>query len=315
MQPQSPQLITKKRQGSNQYYDQQLAEGVLPLRMMRIPAGSFIMGSPNDEPERDDSEIPPHRVTLSQFFLAKYPITQSQWRVVANLPQVERKLNPDPSRFRGDMCPVERVSWFEAVEFCGRLTTYTNRQYRLPSESEWEYACRAGTTTLFHFGNTLSTDYANYSGSFPFASPTYRGYGPEISRGVTVSVDQFEVANAFGLRDMHGNVYEWCQDYWHENYEGAPTDGGAWIKGGNTDRRVRRGGSWSSWPIYCRSAYRGNESPDAYDSNIGFRVCCSAPRTQMSSVEAEFSKSTVLSASFSMGGTVSTSVKNSVEGS
>jgi formylglycine-generating enzyme required for sulfatase activity len=178
MQPQTPHLVTKKRQGSNQYYDQQLAEGVLPLRMMLIPAGTFAMGSPEDEPERQDNEGPQHEVTLSQFFMAKYPVTQAQWRVVANLPQVERELDPNPSEFKGDMRPVEQVSWYDAVEFCDRLTIKTNRQYRLPTEAEWEYACRAGTTTPFHFGETLSTDYANYDG----ADEKYGAYGPG-SRG------------------------------------------------------------------------------------------------------------------------------------
>jgi formylglycine-generating enzyme required for sulfatase activity len=122
--------------------------------MMLIPAGAFMMGSPEDEPERSPHEGPQHLVSVASFFLGKYPVTQAQWRVVASFPQVERSLDLDPSHFKGDMRPVEKVSWEEAIEFCARLSEYTKRQYRLPTEAEWEYACRAETTTPFHFGET-----------------------------------------------------------------------------------------------------------------------------------------------------------------
>ena len=278
MQPPSQPLAIKKRQGRNQFYDEVLAEDVLPLRMMLIPAGTFLMGSPEGELERADDEGPQHEVTLSQFFMAKYPVTQAQWRVVANLPQVKQTLEPDPSSFKGDLRPVEQVSWYDAVEFCDRLTRHTNRQYRLPSEAEWEYACRAGTTTPFHFGETLSTDYANYNG----ADENYGAYGPGTRgeyRQETTPIDHFEGANAYGLTNMHGNVWEWCQDHWHSNYDGAPTDGSAWIEGGDLSYRVRRGGSWDYYPRFCRSASRGSNYPGNRLYYFGFRVCCAAPRT------------------------------------
>ena len=292
----APNLKINTRRLQNQYYEETLAEGIT-LQMMQIPAGTFIMGSPEDEPERTEAEGPQHDVTLSQFFMARYPTTQAQWRAVAAMPQVNRKvrLAPDPSKFKGANRPVERVSWEEAVEFCARLsrfaesrlTIHTNRQYRLPSEAEWEYACRAGTNTPFHFGVTISTDYANYDG----ANEKYGVYGPGergVRRGETTPVDEFKVANAYGLCDMHGNVYEWCQDYWHENYKGAPADGRAWDERGDSvgeasqdeNRHVIRGGSWLNYPRHCRSAYRLRDDADNRDCDIGFRVCCSAPRTE-----------------------------------
>ncbi len=231
----------KERRGQNQYYDEAIAEGVWPLRMMEIPAGSFVMGSPKEELERLDSEGPQHEVSLGRFFMAKYPVTQAQWRAVAAMEKVNQKLKPEPSDFKGDLNPVENVSWHDAVEFCDRLTLHTNRQYRLPTEAEWEYACRAGTTTPFHFGETIDTQLANYHGDRTYGEGSKGEY-----RKKTTPVNQFKGANAFGLVDMHGNVWEWCQDHWHGNYQDAPTDGSAWIEGGNSEYRVVRGGSWDT---------------------------------------------------------------------
>ena len=246
----------------------------LPLHMVLIPVGSFTMGSPEDEPEREDREGPQHEVAVSRFFMGRYSITQAQWRVVANLPQVERKLDPEPSRFKGSNHPVETVSWYDAVEFCDRLAQHTKRPYRLPSESEWEYACRAGTKTPFYFGKTLTTEVANYHGDYTYAD------GPKGEfRNQTTPVDNFGIANRFGLSDMHGNVYEWCQDHWHETYEAAPNDGSAWLFSDDRKPRVRRGGSWNSDPRYCRSAFRSWDYPDDRNYRFGFRVCCSAPRS------------------------------------
>ncbi|MEO1296240.1 MAG: formylglycine-generating enzyme family protein [Cyanobacteria bacterium J06636_16] len=280
----SPSPITlNRRQGSNQCYKEVLAPEVLPLQMMLIPAGTFTMGSPEEEEERQEREGPQHDVTLAQFFMAKYPVTQAQWRMVATtLPQINRELKADPASFKGDLRPVESVSWYDAVEFCDRLTIHTNRQYRLPTEAEWEYACRAGTTTPFHFGQTITTDIANYQGTDDEQlnwSGSY-GDGPKGEyRKETTLVNQFEGANAFGLCDMYGNVLEWCQDYWHESYDGAPTDGSAWTDGGDSSQRILRGGSWGFDPRYCRSAYRGWDEPDDIVSFVGFRVVCSAPRS------------------------------------
>ena len=278
--PSPLQAILKERAGRNQCYDEGLAAGVLPLRLMQIPAGSFLMGSPDDEPERRDSEGPQHEVTVAEFFMAKYPVTQAQWRIVAGWEAVNRELKVAPASFKGDKRPVEQVSWEEAVEFCDRLTTHTQRHYRLPTEAEWEYACRGGTTTPFHFGETITTDIANYRGT-DYESKGWSGSygaGPKGEyREETTPVDHFGIANAFGLCDLHGNVWEWCADHWHENYEGAPTDGRGWIEG-DSSYRVYRGGSWGDDPRYCRSAYRLRVTPDLTIDDLGFRVVCSPPR-------------------------------------
>jgi formylglycine-generating enzyme required for sulfatase activity len=246
----------------------------IPLDMVLVPSGTFEMGSPENEPERTDAEGPQRTVALPSFFMGRYLVTQAQWRAVAKLEQMNIELDPDPSHFKGDNRPVEQVSWVEAVEFCNRLHEKTKRPYRLPSEAEWEYACRAGTTTPFAFGKTLTTEIANYDGD-----DTYNG-GPEGKyRKETTPVNEFGVANAFGLCDMHGNVWEWCADHWHDNYEGAPTDETAWLTDDETASRVLRGGSWSYDPRLCRSATRDLNPPDDRYLNIGFRVSCPAPRT------------------------------------
>ena len=247
--------------------------GGATLDMVRIPGGRFWMGSPEDELERKDREGPQHKVEVPSFYLGKYPVTQRQWLAVSLLDDVDRELKPHPSKFKGDDRPVEQVSWVEAVEFCQRLSRHTGRNYRLPSEAEWEYACRAGTTTPFHYGETLSSDVANYA-----ANQTYGNGVKGKSRKQTTNVGSFP-ANSFELHDMHGNVLEWCQDYWHDNYEGAPTDGSAWLTDKKAANRVLRGGSWDSVPGFCRSALRYYDSPGYRDSDIGFRVSCSAPRT------------------------------------
>ena len=244
-----------------------------PLYMVLIPGGSFLMGSPEDELERSDDEGPQHQVSVAKFLMGRYPVTQAQWRAVAALPKAEKGLNPNPSSFKGDDLPVERVSWVEAVEFCDRLAKHTGRFYRLPSEAEWEYACRAGATTPFNFGNTITAEVANYNGDY-----TYGNRPKGENRGKTTPVGQLNNANAYGLCDMHGNVFEWCQDHWHDNYEGAPTDGSAWMEGGNANRQVRRGGSWIYSPRYCRSASRYDATPDYRSYYVGFRVSCAAPR-------------------------------------
>lgn len=264
-----------RRPATAQYFTEpllKLESGEIPLDMVLVTGGTFMMGSPEDELERSDNEGPQHEVTVSPFFMGRYPVTQAQWRLVAALPQVERELNPDPASFKGENRPVERVSWYDAVEFCKRLEQETGRPYRLPSEAEWEYACRAGTKTPFYFGKTLTTELANYNGTSYSDGPG--GEAP----GETTPVDHFGIANIFGLCDMHGNVFEWCQDTWHESYKDAPTDGSAWIEGGNESRRVVRGGSWIDGPRACRSASRHYFPPDNANYSVGFRVGCGAPR-------------------------------------
>ncbi len=198
------------------------------------------------------------------------------------MPKIERELEHRPSHFsKGTSEPVESVSWWEAVEFCARLSRHSGRTYRLPSEAEWEYACRAGTTTPFHCGDTITTDLANYRGTDDEDlqwSGSY-GSGPKgIYREKTTPVDAF-LPNALGLYDIHGNVWEWCEDHWHDNYEGAPTDGRAWLSDDNNAARVMRGGSWYLNPRYCRSATRFYGTPGGHNDDIGFRVVCEMPRT------------------------------------
>jgi formylglycine-generating enzyme required for sulfatase activity len=250
--------------------------GDIPLEMVSIPGGTFLMGSPEDELERDrQRESPQHEVSIEPFFMGRYLVTQAQWHVVAGLPQVKRTLDRDPSRFKGNSHPVEQVSWYDAVEFCARLSAHTRREYRLPTEAEWEYACRAGTVTPFHFGETISPELANYAGNSTYAD----GPNGEFRNGTT-PVDHFGIANAFGLSDMHGNVLEWCRDHWHMNYDDAPADGSTWLTEDGEAARVVRGGSWVYGPRYCRSAYRDYVNPGARYDNDGFRVCCTALRKQ-----------------------------------
>jgi formylglycine-generating enzyme required for sulfatase activity len=247
----------------------------IDLEMVEIPAGSFNMGAPESEKESLDSERPQREVALQTFCIGKYPITQAQWRSVATLPQINQKLNPDPSHFKGDKRPVECVSWLDAMEFCRRLSKYTRREYRLPSEAEWEYACRAKTTTSFHFGETITTDYVNYDGNYPYGDAQKGEYRKE-----TTDVGSLKGANAFGLYDMHGNVWEWCADDWHDSHKGAPPDTQIRIKDiknyeAPETRKLLRGGSWHGHARYCRSAYRGSSNARDQDNIIGFRVVCS----------------------------------------
>lgn len=244
------------------FFAENLGDGVL-LEMVQIPAGTFLMGSPFGEGL--DDERPQHSVTVPSFSMARYPITQAQWRAIAALPMVEVALEPKPSKFNGHRRPVEQVSWYEAVEFCQRLASLTGRPYRLPSEAEWEYACRAGTTTPFCFGETLTPTLARYK--------TIMGKAiTDVAVGETANVGSYP-ANAFGLHDMHGNVYELCADRWHDSYDGAPTNGSAWDTG-DDKRHVFRGGSWDDLPRACRSALRDGCSPVLRISTIGLRVAC-----------------------------------------
>jgi formylglycine-generating enzyme required for sulfatase activity len=292
------EIVISHHQSQTRFFVEDLGNDVT-LEMVVIPGGTFTMGASETEEGSEYSERPQHQVTVQPFFMGKYPVTQAQWQAVAALPQVDSTFNPNPSDFKGANRPVERISWYEAVEFCARLSKHTGRPYRLPAEAEWEYACRAGTTTPFHTGETITTELANYQGTDTFSDFYWRhlkgsyGEGPKGEyRGRTTSVGSFP-ANAFGLYDMHGNVLEWCADTWysmllsegHEwytlNYEGAPTDGSAWESNRNTlcnfryDYRWLRGGSWRQTPEFCRSASRS--FINAYNSHcnsVGFRVAC-----------------------------------------
>ena len=266
-------LILQKEQKTAQYFREKLGNAIA-LHMILVHGGNFWMGSLETEESRKDAESPQHLVTVKSFFLGRYPVTQEQWRIVAETyDRVNIELKPDPSSFKEGKRPVEQVSWYEAQEFCDRLAKKTKRPYRLPTEAEWEYACRAGTTTPFYFGNTISTELANYDRNFTYANGVKGEYRKE-----TTPVDHFNIANAWGLCDMHGNVSEWCQDHWH-SYYGAFVEGNAWVTDNLDSPRINRGGSWINAPRYCRSAYRLNNNPDVRYDNLGFRVSCSAPAT------------------------------------
>lgn len=304
---------------TNKGYTEDLGDGVT-LTLMLIPAGEFIMGAPESEPDSQDNERPQHLVKLPQFLMGRYPVTQAQWRVVAGYDREELDLNPIPyianvsgtasayitadipaggigrlhylstewgarsvddssiskdtlvrpimrqgntwivaTDSKDDNLPVEQVRWHQAVEFCKRLSKHTGKNYHLPSEAQWEYACRAGTETPYHYGNKITTELANYARAV----------------GQTTSVGTYP-PNRWGLYDMHGNVEEWCQDYWHENYVNAPLEGQAWMKNGDSSRRVVRSSSWIYFANSCRSAFRYGTEPIAISDSLGFRVCCSA---------------------------------------
>jgi formylglycine-generating enzyme required for sulfatase activity len=328
-QPQRLQLL--RWQSRTQVFRERLVG--LELELLRIPAGSFLIGSPPGELERGESESQ-QRLELGEFLMGRTPITQAQWRTVAQWNPAagerwQRELDPEPSFFQpglsrapdpedvlgdrtgmkaplgleaylggrfallerevsSDQRPVERVSWFDAMEFCRRLNSRlgpaAGRYYTLPSEAQWEYACQAGATTPFSFGSTITTELANYDGRFTYAN------GPKGDfRNQTTPVGMFP-ANAWGLHDMHGNVWEWCLDHWYAGTKEPATDDSPWMnaidlkdkpmtKAGEVDAldqedRLLRGGSWCDYPGGCRSAHRGRTQPDDADDYVGFRVVC-----------------------------------------
>jgi formylglycine-generating enzyme required for sulfatase activity len=301
------------------------------LELMTIPAGSFVMGAPKTEKDSRENERPQQLITLKSFHLGRFPVTQAQWRVVAGWEKVDRDIeNAEPSRFNQDYVelsddrwqrPVERISWYDAMEFCARLSRETGFIYRLAREAEWEYACRGiereqllkiarkppkvgersrtvqkwltGQSTLsarekkeviglwnqhcyqpFHFGPTLTDKVANYH-----ATDTYNNGPKGKYREKTTPVGYLGLANAFGLYDLHGNVWEWCLDDYHDSLEGILSDGQPRqpTKQNSIFSKVLRGGSWYSSPWDCRSAYRVDYDPDDRVNFIGFRVVCEGP--------------------------------------
>ncbi|MEM9272302.1 MAG: formylglycine-generating enzyme family protein [Cyanobacteria bacterium P01_F01_bin.143] len=272
-----------REKGQAEYYSERLSSDVT-LEMMAIPGGKFFMGSPLGE--GDDDEKPQRKVTIQPFFMGKYPVTQAQWQAV---------MGNNPARFKDNLLkPVERVYWHDAVDFCEKLSTKTGRKYRLPSEAEWEYACRAVISPKgyrsaydqltvnseeltveqwnekyhqpFYFSETITSNLANYNANYTFAKEA-----PGEYRKTTTAVGTFP-SNKFGLYDMHGNVWQWCADNWHGNYEGAPIDGTAWTKGGDNNLFLLRGGSWLNNPNHCRSANRYSNRRDVIYHDVGFRV-------------------------------------------
>ena len=287
----------REERGEAEYFIEDLGNGVT-LEMVQIPVGEFWMGTTDQEAEEYvknavslgfeekkarswvNWEKPRHRVKVSAFSLGKFQVTQAQWRRVAAIPKVKIDLEPDPetfSSFKGANLPVDSVNWHQAVEFCDRLSKHTQNTYRLPSEAEWEYACRAETDTAFHFGATITPEYVNYDGNYPYAQAAKGEY-----RQKTTEVGSFP-PNGFGLYDMHGNLWEWCTDDWHENYKNAPENGRAWINNDNHSQdsrliKVLRGGSWFGNARNCRSGSRLRSIADLDGLICGFRVVSVLPR-------------------------------------
>jgi formylglycine-generating enzyme required for sulfatase activity len=256
--------IVARPKGTAQIYKEELGNGI-SLTMMKIPAGSYMMGSLSNEVGSQAEEKPQHKVNLKSFYLGQTEVTQAQYQAI---------MGTNPSKFKGAELPVEQVSWLNAQEFCEKLSQKTGKNYSLPSESQWEYACRAGTTTPFSFGDTITTDAANYNGNYIY------GKAPKgIYRQKTTVVNTFP-PNAFGVFDMHGNVWEWCEDGWSDNYKNASSDGsGSVLLAPNSGAHVLRGGSWVNYPNNCRSAYRLRSNADVFNSAVGFRVVYAPART------------------------------------
>ena len=256
--------------------------------MVVVPGGGFTMGSPEGEAGRNDDEGPQRRVTIEKFALARTEVTVGSYRRFLE----ESGHKPDPGCWQWDIekgewnenkqagwsapgfeqtdaHPVACVSWSDARAYIDWLNgKVAGSPYRLPSESEWEYAARAGTTTPFSYGETIGTSQANYDGNYTYGDGVK---GPYRKR--TVGVEELDAANDWGFRHMHGNVWEWTEDCWHGNYNGAPSDGRAWLseQSGDCSHRVVRGGSWYLIPRYLRSAFRSGDRTDGRFSYVGFR--------------------------------------------
>lgn len=261
----------KREHKSVRYFVEDIGQNTT-LEMIYLPGGTFMMGAS----EEDGYEVPQHQVNVPAFHMGKFEITQKQWEAV---------MHHNLSANQGADLPAENVSWRDAVEFCNRLSIITGRYYRLPSEAEWEYACRAGTTTCFSFGSEITTQLANYweidatvkspIDSQPPSEGCVAAYQPDgVQYLQTMRVGSF-FPNAFGLYDMHGNVYEFCQDAWHDDYNNAPNDGSAWGSGKDTGLVVIRGGSFDYYEDNCRSVHRSQTGINYRYHGTGFRVACS----------------------------------------
>jgi eukaryotic-like serine/threonine-protein kinase len=259
--------VIDKPLGSAEIFTEALSN-MVNLTMVKISAGKFQMGSPESEKNRGEDESSQHEVNVPEFYLGQTLVTQAQWTAI---------MGNNPSYFKGNgKLPVEQVSWLDAMDFCQKLSQKTERTYRLPSEAEWEYACRAGTTTPFAFGETITPAVVNYDGNYP-----YGGAAKGEHRQKTTPVGNFP-PNLFGLYDLHGNVWEWCLDEWVDSYNGAPTDGS--VRGDISSRdenktRLLRGGSWIFTASYCRSANRFDNAASSRLDSFGFRVVCLPSRT------------------------------------
>jgi formylglycine-generating enzyme required for sulfatase activity len=258
---QTLQSETAQALGREVHFSDALSSGGVGPEMAIIPAGEFLMGSPPEEVDRYKTEGPQHRVAIAQpFALGRYAVTFEDYDRYAE----EAKARKPEDRWGRGRQPVINVYWQEARAYCAWLSEQTGARYRLPSEAEWEYACRAGTASAFWWGDAISPEQANYDGNY-----AYRNGLKGVYRKQTLAVDTF-APNPFGLYQMHGNVWEWMEDGWHEDYQGAPDDGTAWLGAEGDDRRVVRGGAWSYYPQCLRSADRGGD--DAANGGVGFRL-------------------------------------------
>jgi eukaryotic-like serine/threonine-protein kinase len=259
--------VISKPAGSAEIFTDALGNGV-GLTMVRIPTAKFLMGSPKSEKDRHKGESPQHQVNISEFYLGQTLVTQAQWQAI---------MGNNPAHFQGNnKLPVEQVSWLDAVDFCEKLSQKTGRTYRLPSEAEWEYACRSGNSTPYAFREMITPEVVNYNGNYPYGRAAKGEY-----RERTTPVGYFP-PNLFGLYDMHGNVLEWCLDEWFDNHNGAPIDGSARGDISSRDKnkqRLLRGGSWIDNASLCRSASRVYSAASEHVSFIGFRVVCLPSRT------------------------------------
>ena len=235
--------------------------GDVPLEMVWIPAGTFQMGRYPGEQGSSNWEDPQHQVTLTQgFWMAKYELTKAQWTVVMGTTPWSGWLEVIDDRDS----PAVHVSWDQAQAFIMALNDHTGLAFRLPSEAEWEYACRAGTATRFYWGEDLSNTVGNQ-----FAWWRYNAWNVNESYAHVVGL---KLPNAWGLYDMSGNVVEWCEDDLHQYYVGAPANGDAWVDSPRGTNRVLRGGAWDGYGTYCRSACRFNFHPSRANQFIGFRL-------------------------------------------
>ncbi|KPK48348.1 MAG: hypothetical protein AMK72_07195 [Planctomycetes bacterium SM23_25] len=258
-------------------------ENSVGMRFVLIPPGTFLMGSrdsaaevarrcamPNAQAGWFYDEHPRHKVTLTRaFYMTVHEVTKASYRTVFPPKPArgkDKKKAETPGEPKDANDPATEVSWSDAEKFCKQLSSRDKRQYSLPTEAQWEYACRAGTETPFTFGETISTDQANYHGDYIYGSGRKGKH-----RGKPLPVGSLS-PSAWGLYDMHGNVSEWCADRYGEYDSAAATDPQGPDKKGN--ERVLRGGSWRSYPGACRSAFRHRREAGSRSDNIGFRVCC-----------------------------------------
>ncbi|MDX2248815.1 MAG: formylglycine-generating enzyme family protein [Bacteroidia bacterium] len=227
------------------------------FEMIFVEGGKFMMGSGENDSDAIFWEMPAHEVSMSAYYLGKYPVTQGLWKAVMGEEN-------NPSFFQGDLRPVEHISWDDAKKFIEKLNSVTGLTFRLPSEAEWEFAARGGN----------KSKHTVYSGSNRLEEV---GWYRENSHQETKPVGQ-KLPNELGIYDMSGNVWEWCEDDWHSDYKGAPADGSAWIDAGDRgSARVLRGGSWGNYPRYCRVANRDYTSPGNRVNYLGFRLAFAPP--------------------------------------